>query len=107
MADESKTTTVDENLYSRQIGVYGLSTMKKLMGMRVLIVGLKGVGVETGAYTAVLRCMRVATVPVVCWRLPGGCQRAMWVCVLGQRAGSRLTSDTVTGVLVRDAQPRT
>lgn len=45
MADESK--TVDENLYSRQIGVYGISTMKKLMGLKVLIVGLKGVGIET------------------------------------------------------------
>ena len=107
MADESKTTTVDENLYSRQIGVYGLSTMKKLMGMRVLIVGLKGVGVETGAYTAAFRCLTASTAPAVGWRLPGWCRRVMWVCVLGQRAGSRLTSDTVTGVLVRDAQPRT
>ena len=44
--DESK--VVDENLYSRQLGVYGMSTMKRLVAMKVLIVGLKGVGVEVG-----------------------------------------------------------
>ena len=34
------------DLYSRQIGAYGIETMGKLINMRVLIVGLQGVGVE-------------------------------------------------------------
>jgi len=34
------------NLYSRQIGAYGLDAMAKLVKLRVLVVGLKGVGVE-------------------------------------------------------------
>ena len=33
--------------YSRQIGAYGLEAMSKLLNMHVLIVGLKGVGMET------------------------------------------------------------
>jgi ubiquitin-activating enzyme E1 len=33
--------------YSRQIGAYGLEAMSKLLNMRVLIAGLKGVGMET------------------------------------------------------------
>ena len=32
--------------YSRQIGAYGVEAMSKLIKLRVLIVGLKGVGVE-------------------------------------------------------------
>ena len=32
--------------YSRQIGAYGLETMGKLVQMDVLIVGLRGVGIE-------------------------------------------------------------
>jgi ubiquitin-activating enzyme E1 len=35
------------DLYSRQIGAYGLETMKQLAALRVLVVGLRGVGVET------------------------------------------------------------
>jgi ubiquitin-activating enzyme E1 len=34
------------DLYSRQIGAFGLETMAKLTQMRVLIVGMGGVGVE-------------------------------------------------------------
>eukprot|EP00048_Salpingoeca_helianthica_P014002 m.213019 g.213019 ORF g.213019 m.213019 type:complete len:1298 (-) comp15572_c0_seq2:162-4055(-) len=34
------------DLYSRQIGAYGLEAMLKLTSLRVLIVGLRGVGVE-------------------------------------------------------------
>ena len=34
------------DLYSRQIGAYGIETMSKLINMKVLIVGLKGLGVE-------------------------------------------------------------
>ena len=33
--------------YSRQIGAYGLEAMSKLLNMRILIAGLKGVGMET------------------------------------------------------------
>lgn len=38
---------LDENLYSRQIGTYGMETMSKLIKMKVLILGMKGLGVET------------------------------------------------------------
>lgn len=34
------------DLYSRQIGAFGLETMAKLVSMKVLIVGLKGLGIE-------------------------------------------------------------
>ena len=40
-------TTIDTNLYSRQIGTFGMEAMGKLIQLKVLIVGLKGVGVET------------------------------------------------------------
>ena len=42
-----KTHKVDEDLYSRQIGAFGMETMSKLVKMRVLIIGLGGLGVET------------------------------------------------------------
>ena len=38
---------IDTNLYSRQIGTFGLETMGKLIKLKVLIVGLRGLGVET------------------------------------------------------------
>lgn len=38
---------IDTNLYSRQIGTFGLETMGKLIKMNVLIVGMRGLGVET------------------------------------------------------------
>jgi len=44
MAQEEK--GVDMDLYSRQIGAYGLETMGKLVKMNVLIYGMRGVGVE-------------------------------------------------------------
>lgn len=37
---------IDTNLYSRQIGTFGIETMGKLIKMQVVIVGLKGLGVE-------------------------------------------------------------
>lgn len=40
-------TKIDTNLYSRQIGTFGLETMGKLVQMKVLIIGLRGLGVET------------------------------------------------------------
>jgi len=45
MAEEEK--GVDMDLYSRQIGAYGLETMGKLVRMNVVIYGMRGVGVET------------------------------------------------------------
>lgn len=39
-------STIDTNLYSRQIGILGLETMGKLMKIKVLISGLKGLGIE-------------------------------------------------------------
>ncbi len=44
MVEESK---IDTNLYSRQIGTFGMEAMGKLIKMNVLIVGLRGLGVET------------------------------------------------------------
>lgn len=38
---------IDTNLYSRQIGTFGMETMGKLIKMNVLIVGARGLGVET------------------------------------------------------------
>ena len=38
---------IDTNLYSRQIGTFGMEMMGKLMQLKVLISGLRGLGVET------------------------------------------------------------
>ena len=38
---------VDTNLYSRQIGTFGMETMGKLIKMKILILGMRGLGVET------------------------------------------------------------
>lgn len=43
MVEEVK---IDTNLYSRQIGTFGLETMGKLIKMNVLIIGCRGLGVE-------------------------------------------------------------
>lgn len=37
---------IDTNLYSRQIRTYGLKTMSKLQNLRILIVGMRGLGIE-------------------------------------------------------------
>ena len=34
------------NLYSRQIGTIGIETMRKLIQFKILIVGLRGLGIE-------------------------------------------------------------
>lgn len=44
MVEEIK---IDTDLYSRQIGTFGLETMGKLIKMKVLLVGMRGLGVET------------------------------------------------------------
>ena len=38
---------IDNNFYSRQIGTYGLGTMKKIIKMNAFIYGMRGVGIET------------------------------------------------------------
>ena len=38
---------IDTNLYSRQIGTFGMETMGKLIKMNELIEGVRGLGVET------------------------------------------------------------
>jgi len=37
---------IQENLYSRQIGTYGEEAMKKIINLKLLILGLKGLGIE-------------------------------------------------------------
>lgn len=37
----------DENLYSRQMAVYGAETQSKLIQLKVFVYGLRGVGIET------------------------------------------------------------
>ena len=37
---------INTNLYSRQIGVYGLETMLKLSTLKIFIYGMRGIGVE-------------------------------------------------------------
>ena len=37
----------DENLYSRQIFTYGKETMDKIVNLKILIFGLRGLGIET------------------------------------------------------------
>ena len=51
---------IDENLYSRQLFTFGRETMGKLMKMRVLIQGLRGIGVETAKNLALAGPNRVS-----------------------------------------------
>lgn len=44
---EQTDVQIDTNLYSRQIGTFGMETMGKLIKLKVLIVGCRGLGVET------------------------------------------------------------
>jgi len=37
---------IDTNLYSRQIGAIGIETMKKLSHLKILIINLRGLGIE-------------------------------------------------------------
>ena len=34
------------NLYSRQVGLYGIETMKKIMKLNIFIYGMRGLGLE-------------------------------------------------------------
>ena len=37
---------IHTNLYSRQISTYGMDIMLKIKNIKVIIIGLKGVGIE-------------------------------------------------------------
>jgi ubiquitin-activating enzyme E1 len=37
---------LDTNFYSRQIKTFGIETMVKLQNLRILIIGMRGLGVE-------------------------------------------------------------
>ena len=37
---------IDIELYSRQIFTYGKDTMEKIVDLKILIIGLKGLGIE-------------------------------------------------------------
>jgi len=41
-----KEKEIDTNLYSRQIGTIGIDTMKKLVQLKILIIGMRGLGIE-------------------------------------------------------------
>ena len=43
---KNKTENLVSNLYSRQVGLYGLETMKKIMKLNVFIYGMRGLGFE-------------------------------------------------------------
>lgn len=47
MVQATEEVKIDTNLYSRQIGTFGIETMGKLIKMKVLIIGSRGLGVET------------------------------------------------------------
>ena len=44
---ENKEGKIDEDFYSRSIFTFGLETMKKLSQLKILIIGMRGLGVET------------------------------------------------------------
>ena len=47
MAEKEKEIKVDDDLYSRSIFTYGMETMKRISTLKVLIIGMRGLGVET------------------------------------------------------------
>ena len=42
---------IDLDLYSRQIGTFGINTMQKIIKLKILIIGLKGLGIEVAKNT--------------------------------------------------------
>ena len=47
MAEKNKESKIDEDRYSRLIFTYGIETLKILSTMKILIVGIRGLGIET------------------------------------------------------------
>lgn len=54
--DSEAGVKIDEDLHSRQLAVYGKESMKRMANASVLIVGVKGLGVEVGAKKPGHRC---------------------------------------------------
>ena len=50
MASPMQVDEIDEDLHSRQLAVYGKESMKRMANASVLLLGLKGLGIEVGAY---------------------------------------------------------
>ena len=46
MAEKENEKQIDTDLYSRQIGTFGMDIMGKLLKLKVLIIGIRGLGVE-------------------------------------------------------------
>ena len=44
--NKSNSERIDEDLYSRQIICFGIDTMQKISNLKILIIGLRGLGVE-------------------------------------------------------------
>ena len=44
--NENDKENLVSDLYSRQVGLYGLETMKKIMKLNILIYGMRGLGIE-------------------------------------------------------------
>lgn len=57
--DSEAGVNIDEDLHSRQLAVYGKESMKRMANASVLIVGVKGLGVEVGAKPACWCCHRL------------------------------------------------
>jgi hypothetical protein len=49
---EQEQVKIDEDLHSRQLAVYGRESMSRMANANVLILGMKGLGVEVGASPA-------------------------------------------------------
>lgn len=43
----AETGKIDENLYSRMMGAYGVEAVGKLVKLKIFLSGLRGVGIET------------------------------------------------------------
>lgn len=54
MEVDDNSSGVDTDLYSRQIGTFGMETMKRMQKLRVLIIGMKGSGVEIAKNLALM-----------------------------------------------------
>ena len=46
MFQQGKLNNIDIQLYSRQLGIIDIDTMKKFSTMNFLIIGLRGLGIE-------------------------------------------------------------
>jgi ubiquitin-activating enzyme E1 len=74
-ASDPKEIEIDESLYSRQLYVMGHEAMKKMMLSNVLVIGLRGLGVEV-AKNLILAGVRSVTLhdsqPVCCFAVVMG-----------------------------------